>query len=42
MKDEHFSGDRADDAKMRVVTMDKIFELKLAYLRQSTGYNIIM
>jgi len=40
--DEHFSGDRADDAKRRAVTMGKMFESKLAYLRQNTGYNNIM
>jgi len=40
--DEHFEGDRADNAKMRAVKMGKLFQSKLEYIQANGNFRNIM
>lgn len=40
--DEHFAGERAEDAKMRAIKMGKLFQSKLAYLQANQNFKNIL
>ncbi len=40
--DEHFTGDKAEETKLRAVKMGAVFQAKLAYLRANDSYINLM
>lgn len=40
--DEHFAGEKAEDAKMRAIKMGKLFQSKLEYLQANSQFKNIM
>ena len=40
--DEHFAGERAEDAKMRAIKMGQLFQSKLEYLQTNQNFKNIL